>query len=84
MVDTASAPVAAAAAPASPAKKPKAPKSAAAKKPAAKANHPPTAEMVNAAIKTLKERSGSSVQAIKKYISANYKTDAEKLSPFIK
>ncbi|KNE87684.1 hypothetical protein PSTG_18925 [Puccinia striiformis f. sp. tritici PST-78] len=40
--------------------------------------------MVNSAIKSLKERGGSSLQAIKKYITANYKTDAEKLSPFIK
>lgn len=45
--------------------KPKAPK-----KPAA---HPPTSEMVIKAIVTLKERSGSSLPAIKKYIAANYK-----------
>jgi hypothetical protein len=32
----------------------------------------------------LKERGGSSLQAIKKYIAANYKDDSEKLSPFIK
>jgi hypothetical protein len=32
----------------------------------------------------LKERGGFSLQAIKKYISANYKVDSEKLSPFIK
>ncbi|KFK23041.1 hypothetical protein AALP_AAs67754U000100, partial [Arabis alpina] len=63
----------------------KAAKSAAAsKKPRAKPAHPKTAEMVNSAIKSLKERGGSSLQAIKKYITANYKTDAEKLSPFIK
>lgn len=54
------------------------------KNPRAKPNHPPTSEMVNNAIKNLKERGGSSLQAIKKYISANYKVDAEKLSPFIK
>ena len=40
--------------------------------------------MVNTAIKTLKERGGSSLQAIKKYIAANYKVDVEKLAPFIK
>ncbi|XP_026470209.1 histone H1-III-like [Ctenocephalides felis] len=40
--------------------------------------------MVNNAIKSLKERGGSSLQAIKKYMSANYKIDAEKMSTFIK
>lgn len=40
--------------------------------------------MVHNAIKNLKERNGSSLQGIKKYISANYKTDAKGLSPFIK
>lgn len=41
--------------------------------------------MVAGAIKSLKERGGSSLQAIKKYISANYKVDSvEKLAPFIK
>ena len=30
------------------------------------------------------ERGGSSLQAIKKCIAANYKVDSEKLSPFIK
>lgn len=50
----------------------------------AKANHPPTAVMVNSAIKSLKERGGSSLQAIKKYVASTYKVDAEKLAPFIK
>lgn len=64
---------------------PKKSKSAAAsKKPRNKPIHPPTADMVNAAIKNLKERGGSSLQAIKKYIAANYKVDAEKLAPFIR
>lgn len=54
------------------------------KKPKAKPSHPPTSEMVTTAIKTLKERGGSSLQAIKKYIAANYKVDVEKLAPFIK
>ncbi|XP_045477919.1 histone H1B-like [Harmonia axyridis] len=40
--------------------------------------------MVNNAIKDLKERSGSSLQAIKKFIAPNYKVDSEKLAPFIK
>lgn len=69
-------------APAATPKKTKA--SAANKKPRTKPSHPPTADMVNAAIKNLKERGGSSLQAIKKYISANYKVDAEKLAPFIR
>lgn len=53
-------------------------------KPKAKPSHPPTADMVNNAVKTLKERGGSSLQAIKKFIAANYKVDVEKLAPFIK
>lgn len=55
-----------------------------AKNPRTKPSHPPTSEMVNNAIKGLKERGGSSLQAIKKYIAANYKVDAEKVAPFIK
>lgn len=54
------------------------------KNPRAKPSHPPTSEMVNGAIKSLKERGGSSLQAIKKYVAANYKVDAEKMAPFIK
>ncbi|KDR09289.1 histone H1B-like [Zootermopsis nevadensis] len=54
------------------------------KKPRAKQVHPRTSEMVSNAIKSLKERGGSSLQAIKKYIAANYKVDCEKLAPFIK
>lgn len=54
------------------------------KNPRAKPSHPPTSEMVNNAIKGLKERGGSSLQAIKKYVAANYKVDAEKVAPFIK
>lgn len=57
---------------------------ATAKKPKTKPTHPPTAQMVNSAIKDLKERSGSSLPAIKKYLAANYKVDADKLAPFIK
>ena len=54
----------------------KSPKKAAAKKPAAAkktAEHPKYIEMIESAIGTLKERSGSSRQAILKYIGANYK-----------
>lgn len=54
------------------------------KKAWSKPSHPRTSEMVNAAIKSLKERSGSSLQAIKKYVSSTYKVDAEKHAPFIK
>ena len=54
------------------------------KKPKAAPTHPTTSVMVTTAIKTLKERGGSSLQAIKKYIAANYKVDVEKLAPFIK
>ncbi|KAG5869064.1 hypothetical protein JTB14_006408 [Gonioctena quinquepunctata] len=44
-----------------------------AKNPRTKPSHPPTSEMVNNDIKELKERGGSSLQAIKKYIATNYK-----------
>src|SRR5712671_6947535 len=62
------------------------PKKAKASKPKAKVapTHPKTADMVNAAITNLKERGGSSLQAIKKYVASTYKVDVEKLAPFIK
>merc|ERR1719340_97552 len=47
-----------------------APKVAKAKKPAKKAEHPPSAVMV--------------LPAVKKYIAANYKVDVVKVSPFIR
>jgi len=50
--------------------KPKPAKKSAPKKPA---DHPKYIEMIVAAITSLKERSGSSRQAIVKYIKANYK-----------
>ena len=59
-------------------------KAAKPKKPKAASTHPPVAQMVNAAIKNLKERKGSSLAAIKKYIGANYKCDVAKLAPFIR
>jgi len=75
---------AAPAAPASPVKKAKAPKAKATGKPKTKPEHPPVKSMVNAALKALKERQGSSLQAIKKYIAANYKVDIERLTPFVR
>ena len=57
-------PAAAASAASPKAKKAKA-ASAGAKKPKSKPNHPPTSGIVNNAIKALKERGGSSLQAIK-------------------
>ena len=51
-------------------------KSPAKKKPTAPkkpADHPPYNDMIKAAIAALKERTGSSRQAIEKYIKANYK-----------
>ena len=64
----------------------KAKKAAAAKKPRARsaASQPRTIEMVRTAIKELKDASGSSLQAIKKYIAATYQVDAEKMTPLIK
>ena len=60
------------------------PKAKKASKPKAAPSHPPTAAMIKAAVKALKERNGSSLPAIKKYIAANYKVDIVKLAPFIK
>ncbi|KFM57424.1 Histone H1.3, partial [Stegodyphus mimosarum] len=67
-----------------PAATPKKAKAAKPKKPKSAPSHPKVSEMVNTAISTLKERGGSSVQAIKKYVGAHYKVDVDKLSPFIK
>merc|ERR1712141_527049 len=53
-----------------------------AKKP--EASHPTSSVMVKAAIENLKERKGSSLVAIKKYIATNYKADPVKMSAFIK
>jgi hypothetical protein len=61
------------AAPTAPAKK-----VAKAKKAAKPAAHPPFKAMITAALTGLKERGGSSRQAILKYIVANYKVDAAK------
>lgn len=48
-------------------------KAKATKKPAKPAEHPKYIDMISAAITSLKERTGSSRQAIAKYIKANYK-----------
>ena len=56
-------------------------KKAAAKKPPA---HPKYVDMITVAIGALKERTGSSRQAITKYIAANYKVDQDKASVHIK
>ena len=69
---------------ATPAATPKKTKSTKPKKPKTAPQHPKVAEMVNTAISTLKEKGGSSLQAIKKYIASHYKVDVDKLSPFIK
>merc|ERR1719383_527487 len=47
-------------------------------KPKAPAAHPKYSVMIAAAITSLKDRTGSSRQAILKYICANYKVDAAK------
>ena len=65
-----------------------APKPAAAKKvakPAKPSVHPPVSTMVPAAIAALKDKKGSSLSAIKKYIQANYKgIDMDRLAIFIR
>ncbi|CAB3365939.1 Hypothetical predicted protein [Cloeon dipterum] len=54
------------------------------KKDDAASKHPPTAQMVDNAIKNLKGRGGSSLRAIKKFIATKYEVDAAKLAPFIR
>merc|ERR1712137_862493 len=61
---------------------PKAKKAAA--KPKAPAAHPKYSVMIAAAITALKSRTGSSRQAILKYICANYKVDAAKAAVQVK
>lgn len=72
--------------PSSPAKKsaPKPKKVKASGGAAKQRTHPPVQQMVREAIVTLKERNGSSLQAIKKYISAKYVPDVERIAPFIR
>ena len=45
---------------------------------------PSTAEMVNEAIETLAERGGTSLQAIKKFVTQNYNLDIERQARFIR
>merc|ERR1711936_334472 len=59
----------------------KAPKVTKAAKPAA---HPPYANMIVAAIKALKDKKGSSRQAILKYVVANNKVEADKAAVRVK
>ncbi|CAL1302165.1 unnamed protein product [Larinioides sclopetarius] len=59
-------------------------KSGAVKSKANPPTHPKVSEMVVKSITTLKERGGSSLQAIKKHISSQYKVDIDRLTPFIK
>merc|ERR1711936_407262 len=54
------------------------------KKAAKPAAHPPYASMITAAIKGLKDKKGSSRQAILKYIVANNKVDAAKAGVRVK
>merc|ERR1712156_329139 len=53
-------------------------------KPKKPAEHPKCSVMIAAAITALKDRKGSSLAAIKKYIGANYKVDLVKLGPHLK
>lgn len=59
-------------------------KETAMKKSTSKPTHPATSALVLNAIKTLQDRNGSSLQAIKKFIASNYKLDTDKLAPFIR
>lgn len=81
MSDTVARPVPAAASPA--AKKKVAVAGPSRQKKAAPA-HPSTSVMVTSAIKELNEKKGSSLSAIKKYLSANYKVDTVKYATFIR
>ncbi|KAF5398945.1 Histone H1-gamma late [Paragonimus heterotremus] len=53
-------------------------------KPKVPASHPPVIDMLKAAITAAKDRKGTSLPTIKKYIAANYKVDVEKLGPHIR
>ena len=46
--------------------------------------HPKTSEMVLAAVTALKDRKGTSLSAIKKYVSSEYKVDTERTAIFIR
>ena len=53
-------------------------------KPAKPATHPKFSEMITAAITSLKDKKGSSIQAIKKYILASYKVEEKSVGTFTK
>ena len=59
---------------------PKVSKTAASKETVKKAEHPTYFDMVAAAITSMKDRRGSSRQAIRKYILENYKVDSVKMT----
>ncbi|GFY63031.1 late histone H1 [Trichonephila inaurata madagascariensis] len=46
--------------------------------------HPKVSEMVVLSIAMLNDRNGSSYQAIKKYITSNFKVDEKKIATYIK
>ncbi|XP_026809110.1 histone H1-like [Rhopalosiphum maidis] len=46
--------------------------------------HPSTAVMVTAAIKTLNDKKGTTLQAIKKYLAVHYQMDSAKSAPYIR
>ncbi|CAI6365716.1 unnamed protein product [Macrosiphum euphorbiae] len=83
MASTATVPAASSVAPIA-ASTPKKTKTPTTKSAVAAPAHPSTAVMVIAAIKELNEKKGSSLSAIKKYMSTNYKVDSAKLAPFIR
>lgn len=60
-----------------PAKKPAAEKKASSSSAKAAPSHPPFAQMISEAITSLKDRQGSSRQALKKYITENYKVNEQ-------
>ena len=52
--------------------------------PSMPSSHPPVADMVTAAINELKDRKGTSLQAIKKYVATNYQTDPNRINYYIR
>lgn len=63
---------------------PKPAKAAGAKKPKPAANHPKFIDMIVDALRKLNEKSGSSRQAVVKYIVANHKLDAKLVNQHVK
>ncbi len=57
---------------------------AADKKRSAAPAHPPVAEMVTTAITTLKDRKGTSLPAIKKFVADKYAVDVDRLGIYIR